>query len=98
MVLARRGLTLLEALPGGRFCRDRTEHELTLRLVLGNALIATKGYTADEVEHTYSRARDLCQQLGETPHMPAVLYGFSAFYLVRGNHPMSLRFGEELLA
>ena len=46
--------------------------------------MATKGYAAPEVEHAYTRARELCQQVGETPQLFPVLWGLWLFYLVRG--------------
>ena len=39
------------------------------------ALIGTKSYSAPEVEHSFARARALCQQLGETPEFFHILYG-----------------------
>src|SRR5262249_1502322 len=48
----------------------RHEQELALQVVLGNTLMAAKGYAALETEQTYARAHALCQQLGDTPHLP----------------------------
>jgi len=48
---------------------DRAQQELTLQVALGGPLAATKGYAAPEVEETYTRARDLCRQVGETPQL-----------------------------
>jgi predicted ATPase len=45
---------------------DRLEMELTLQLVIGGPLMATKGYASPEVERTYSRALVLCDQLGRS--------------------------------
>ena len=95
VVLAGRGVALLESLPE---TRERQERELALRVSLGNALIATRGYAADEVLETWTRAYALCEQLGGSPHLAAVLYGFAALYLVRGNQPKSLQYGTDLLA
>ena len=50
------------------------------RLTLGPALMATKGYAAPEVEQAYARARELCQQVGETPQLFPVLRGLWWFY------------------
>jgi hypothetical protein len=36
------------------------------------------------VERVYTRARELCQQVGETPQLFLVLQGLSAFYALRG--------------
>ena len=41
----------------------------------GVPLSATKGYAAPEVEKAYTRARELCQQVGETPQLFPVLWG-----------------------
>lgn len=95
VVLASRGVALLQSLPDSR---ERQERELALRVSLGNALIATRGYAADAVLETYLRAHELCLLLGETPYLSAVLYGFAALYLVRGEHPRALQYGQELLA
>ena len=80
VVLARRGLALLQSVPDSR---ERQHGELALLVSLGNALIATRGYAADEVLDTYTRAHELCRQVGETPHLSAVLYGFAALYRAR---------------
>ena len=45
---------------------DALQQELVLRQILGPALMAAKGFAAPEVEQTYTRARELCQQIGET--------------------------------
>src|SRR4030095_8678497 len=63
-----KGLALLNRLPE---TPEHAQTELELQIVLGTALLATKGYAAAEVEQTYSRAWQLCQQLyaGETARM-----------------------------
>ena len=75
-----KGLELLQTLPD---TAERTRHELMLQLSLGAALIATKGYAAPEVAHAYTRARALCQQIGEVPRLLQVLLGLEAYYVVR---------------
>jgi predicted ATPase len=54
-------------------------HELGMQLALGAALIVTKGYAALEVGHAYTRARELCHQVGDTAHLCPVLYGLWGF-------------------
>jgi predicted ATPase len=66
----------LPATPG------RAQQELTLLVTLGAPLIATKGYSASEVGAVYSRARELCRQVGETPHLFPVMWGLWVFYIV----------------
>ena len=57
-----RGLEVLQTLPD---TPQRAQQELHLQTALGPALIATKGYAASAVEHTYARARALCQGLSK---------------------------------
>ncbi len=44
---------------------ERIQRELLLQLAVGPALIAAKGYAAPEVEGAYTRARELCERLGD---------------------------------
>jgi tetratricopeptide (TPR) repeat protein len=87
-------LALLKTLPD---TAARARHELTLHLSLGASLIATKGWSAAEVEQTYTRAQELCLQVGEPLQGAQVLYGRWAFYGTRGNHTASLALGEQFL-
>ena len=43
--------------------------------------MAVKGRAAPEVERVYTRARALCQQVGDTPQLFPVLRGLFLFYL-----------------
>ena len=52
---------------------------------------------AAEVEQTYTRAQELCLQVGEPLQVAQVLYGLWAFYVVRGNHTAALALGEQFL-
>jgi len=75
------GLTLLQTLPEAP---ERVQHELDVHIALGIPLVLTKGYAAPEVEATYTRAHELCQQLGDTPQLFPVLVGLRRFYFLRG--------------
>jgi len=90
-----KGLEVLQTLPDSL---ERTQHELSLQTALGTALIAIQGYAAPEVEHTYTRARALCQHLGDTPRLLQVLLGLHAFYVVRGQFQTAWELGEQCLA
>ena len=87
-------LHLLKTLPD---TAARARQELTLHLSLGASLMATKGYGAAEVEQTYTRAQELCLQVGEPLQVAQVLFGRWVFYAVRGNHPAALALGEQFL-
>lgn len=91
----RKGLALLLRLPE---TPERNEQELSLQIGLGNALLTTRGYAVPEVGQTYIRARELCQQVGETPLLFPALYGLWVFHYVRAEHLTARAFGEELLA
>ena len=67
------------------------------RSTLGPALMATKGYAAPEVEQAYARARELCQQLGDTPQLFPVLRGLWSIYNVRAELQTARELGEQLL-
>ena len=45
----------------------------------------------------YTRARELCQQVGETPQLFPVLCGLCAFYLNRAELQTARELGEQLL-
>jgi TOMM system kinase/cyclase fusion protein len=89
-----KGLEVLNTLPD---TRERLEQELRLQTTLGPELMATKGAGAPEVERTYARARELCQQVGDTPQLFPVLYGLWLFYLVRAQLQTARELGEQLL-
>jgi predicted ATPase len=59
--------------------------------------MATKGYAASEVVQAYTRARALCQQIGETPEHVPVLWNLWFFYMARGDHQTALELGEQCL-
>ena len=76
---------------------ERAQQELGLQIALGPALMAIKGSAAPEVEHAYARARELCQQVGETPQLFPVLWGLWRFYIRRAEYQTARELGEQLL-
>jgi len=81
VLLARRGLEALDSLPDDL---ERARLELELQLTLGVPLTDLYGYTAEEVEHAYVRARELAGRFGNTPSLIPTLHGLYRFYTVRG--------------
>jgi class 3 adenylate cyclase/predicted ATPase len=75
----------------------RTQQALTLWIALGAPLMVTKGQAAPEVEHVYSQARTLCQQVGEPPELVPVLFGLWRFYLARPQLHTARELGDTLL-
>ncbi len=90
-----KGLEILKNLPA---TSERIRQELALQIALGAPLVAAKGYAASEVEKAYVRARQLCQQLGETPQLFTVLRGLWVWYAVRSKLTEARQLGEQLLA
>jgi predicted ATPase len=75
----------------------RAQQELELQTTLGPVLMNTRGQAAPEVLHAYARARDLCQQVGQTPQLFQVLRGLWYFYLHRLELRTARELGEHLL-
>src|SRR5439155_24255481 len=88
------GIELLQTLPE---TPEHTQQALTLQIALGAALQIAKGFAAPEVEHAYTQARALCQQVGETPELVPVLLGLFRFYAVRPQLHTARELGETLL-
>ena len=90
-----KGLEVLKTLPDNL---ERAQQELVMLTTLGPALIATRSYAAPEVSQVYTRARELCQQVGETPQLFSVLWGLARFYLVRAEPQTARELGEQLFS
>jgi class 3 adenylate cyclase/predicted ATPase len=89
-----KGLELLKTLPD---TPERVWQELTLQLVLFDALFAVKGYASPEGEKTVTRAQELCQQLGETPQLFPMLFRLFVFYVNRRELQTARGLAEQLL-
>src|SRR2546426_3725880 len=88
------GIELLTSLPE---TPEHTQQALTLYTALGAALMMAKGQGAPEVEHAYTQAYALCQQVGETPELVPVLFGLLGFYTGRSQFHTARELGETLL-
>jgi predicted ATPase len=88
------GIELLKTLPE---TPERIQQAVTLHMALGVALQIAKGHAAPEVEHAYTRAYALCQQVGESPELFQVLFGLCLFYRVRSQLQTAREIGETLL-
>lgn len=74
----------------------RRQRELQLQIALGAPLMAVKGYAAPEVKQTYDRAKQLCQQVGQTTQLFSVLSGLWASYFTRAELQTSGQLAEQL--
>jgi hypothetical protein len=89
----QRGLVVLTRLPENPW---RQQQELDLRIALGRALMATKGFGAPDVAATYFRARVLAEQLDRHDYLARLVYGQHLFHLVRSEHKLSLSHAEQI--
>src|SRR5262245_4908355 len=89
-----KGLELLKALPD---MPERAQQELMLQMALGAPLTATKGVATRELGKAYARARELCQQLGDTPQLFPMLRGLLLFYTARAEHQTARELAELCL-
>lgn len=90
----QKALSLLQNEPASR---DRTEREINLWIGLGAAAMAARGWGTQDAERAYSRARELCNQLGETPALFPALWGLWLFYWGRGPLQTAHELAQDLL-
>ncbi len=90
LALARRAMTNLQALPESP---ERASREVMNLMAIALSMHSVEGYAARELEATYARARQLCDELGEHPLRFGVITGISAFHFMRAE----LRTTEQLI-
>lgn len=75
-----KGIDLLRKLPS---TVERNQQELDLQMALGTTLMLTKGIAAPEVEGTFDRALELCEQIDDIRKRFLALWGVCYVYAVR---------------
>ena len=89
VAILTQGLAWLASFPDSP---TRAQHELTLRLILGQRLMAAKGHAVPEVGETYTRAHTLSQQVGKPLQRCQALQGLYRFHVLQAQ----LRLADEL--
>ena len=89
-----KGLQLIETLPASA---DRDKSELALRIPLGTAWMALRGWPALEVWSSFHPALPLAKSLKRNDVLPPVLWGLFWNHLTRGRAAESLPWAEEML-
>ena len=74
------------------------EKAINIRVDLGPALIAKRGFASAEAEENYTRARDLCERLENPPQLFPVLFGLARMHDVRGELKIGSDLGKQLLS
>ena len=91
----RKALQLVRALPE---TPERTKQEIDIQLALGIPLIAVQGYASAETREAFSRARFLCQRLGNVPEYFQALFGLWGHSWMGGKNDDALRMANEFLS
>jgi tetratricopeptide (TPR) repeat protein len=87
-------INLLRKLPDDP---EPIQRELLLQLAIARALIPLKSRGAPEVERAYTRARELCERVGDPPELFPVLFGLWTVQLLRGELRGAYELAEQLL-
>jgi predicted ATPase len=82
-------LQLLASLADGQ---EQLRTELELQLLLGGALLATKGWASAEMGNAYRRARELSRQVGDNSQLFPALWGVFMFH----HNSAAIRAGYEV--
>jgi class 3 adenylate cyclase/predicted ATPase len=90
----RRALELVGTLPE---TRERHQRELGLQMAIGAPLGAARGPSHPDCERTYTRARELVSQIGESPDLPRVLTRVAAVYRNKGDLATAEEVAQEAL-
>ena len=90
-----RGLEMVRGLPDSP---ERRQRELDLTVAFGKAQIATQGYAIASTGETFTRARALCEALGDPPQLLSVLHGLWTHALMRAELDSARRQALDLLA
>jgi predicted ATPase len=90
----RRGLGVVQSNPN---VPGRDKMELELRIGLGNALIAGKGYAVQEVEENFVRAQELGEQLDDEEKVFTATRGLWVCHFIRADLTKAHRLSTKLL-
>jgi predicted ATPase len=91
----KQALESLHSLPKNR---ERARAKLELEVMLGQAMIAGRGYAAHETKEALLRAKDLIDESTAPAQKFAILYGLWACYYVGGEGGMLRAAADDFLA
>jgi class 3 adenylate cyclase/predicted ATPase len=94
IVQLRRALELLATLPEAP---ERNQRELRLRMSVGMALSAARGWGDPECEAAFERARSLASHLGDGPDLPRALVALATSYYAKGEIARSAEVAKQAL-
>jgi predicted ATPase len=76
---------------------ERAKQELKLQVMLGQSMMASKGYASPEVEQAFVRARDLSLQLDDRAQLFRAQFSLAIVYIVRAEYRRALEHAEQCL-
>ncbi|CAH2405050.1 adenylate/guanylate cyclase domain-containing protein [Mesorhizobium ventifaucium] len=76
---------------------ERSRRELSIQLALGSTHVAAHGFAAPPTADAYGRARELCEELGETRQLFPVLYGLSLYHIYAAEFTEARSVADRLL-
>jgi predicted ATPase/class 3 adenylate cyclase len=91
---AQQGIQALRHLPDDTR-KDRLE--LDFQFALGPCLIATEGPASNKAVATFTRARQLCERLGDPPEHLQVMFWLTTASVIRGELPLAQEMITDLL-
>jgi tetratricopeptide (TPR) repeat protein len=90
----REALRWMATLPESR---ERDQSELKILMMQGPLLVATQGFSSQELANNLQRAQELCRRAGETPEIFGVLFALWSFDHASGRLRESRVLAEKLL-
>lgn len=91
---AQKGLEIVAGLPASA---PRMGQEIPLQSMLGMGLLATRGYAAPAVREAFTRAQELCEQVGDAPQLFQVVVGLWMYYQISANYERALELSHSLV-
>jgi len=89
-----RALEILKTMPN---TPDRAQMELPLQIALGTIMEATKGFGSKESAQAFTRAREIAEQLGDSPQFFFILLGLWSTSNSRSEIKTSNEISEEMV-
>ena len=86
------GLAMIEALPESM---GRDARELAVQVALALSCQHTQGYVATEAQRACARARELCEQVGDTAQTVSVLGFINSSYGIGGRYADAIEVGQQ---
>jgi predicted ATPase len=88
-----KGLGLVATMPSSP---ERAQQHLDLRMALGPALIATRGYSSPQVSENLARATGLAEEINRPDCLVPLLWGRCAYHVLRSEYGLALSFAERM--